>query len=573
MELVPGFDLRKLLRYANRANEPIPLPVVLSILIELCEALEYAHTCRDESGARLNIVHRDISPSNMIIAATGHLKVIDFGIAKASARQLHTESGQVKGKLGYMSPESALGQSAGAVSDVFSMGVVAWELVTASPLFSARTDFETMRKIREAEVVPPSRLNPSCPPELDRLIMFALERDPERRLASAGAFRHGLEQIAAQYGIHVSGRAVADWMSQFLQPEDYVARSSGRTPPPESATAILSSKTHLERTPDEIALATEIWGEDAQTVGPPPAGPDFSVDVAGGAKVPTIKGLALADAAEVRFSPSTAPAIAELQLTAPGKRRASPMPQGTPAPAPPPPAPAPEPASKKKGIFVVGVLAFVAAAAGGVLILKSMRHARTDAPPPPPPAPVAVAMPVDAAIPEPQHDPNDELGSADVAEAPAEPHKPARPKHHGTSSKHVAAAPPVDAAVAIAPPPPEPKPDAAEVKLVKPEPPVVPEPPKTPARTPAVSASLVHKLSGELPTIRGDADGDALVKMCIDTSGAVTSVKVVRETAQMPPDLTRALQGWRYAPYTTKGGKAEAVCFALSLRVEVKSSD
>jgi serine/threonine protein kinase len=145
MELVPGFDLRKLLRYANRANEPIPLPVVLSILIELCEALEYAHTCRDESGARLNIVHRDISPSNMILAASGHLKVIDFGIAKASARQLHTESGQVKGKLGYMSPESALGQSAGAVSDVFSMGVVAWELVTASPLFSARTDFETMR--------------------------------------------------------------------------------------------------------------------------------------------------------------------------------------------------------------------------------------------------------------------------------------------------------------------------------------------------------------------------------------------------------------------------------------------
>src|SRR4029077_15410149 len=172
------------------------LPVVLSILGEMCDALEYAHSYVDEHGQALRFVHRDISRSNMIIAHTGHLKLIDFGIAKAASRQLHTESGQVKGKLGYMSPESAVGQSSGAVSDVFSMGVVAWELVTAMPLFSARTDFETMRKIRESEVVPPSRHNPDCPPELDRLIMFALERDPQRRLATAGAFRHGLEQIA-----------------------------------------------------------------------------------------------------------------------------------------------------------------------------------------------------------------------------------------------------------------------------------------------------------------------------------------------------------------------------------------
>src|SRR5690348_8692702 len=99
MELVAGFDLRKLLRYANRNGEPIPTAVVLSILGELCDALEYAHTCRDEQGQSLHIVHRDISPSNMIVGLTGHVKVIDFGIAKAASRQLHTESGQVKGKL------------------------------------------------------------------------------------------------------------------------------------------------------------------------------------------------------------------------------------------------------------------------------------------------------------------------------------------------------------------------------------------------------------------------------------------------------------------------------------------
>lgn len=264
MELVPGFDLRKLLRYANRANESIPLAVVLSILGEMCDALEYAHTCLDEQGVPLRIIHRDISPSNIIVANTGHVKVIDFGIAKANSRQLHTESGQVKGKLGYMSPEAALGMQLGPVSDVFSMGVVAWELMTASPLFSARSDFETMRKIREAEVAPPSAHNPACPPDLDRLILSALERNSERRLASAAQFRRGLDAVAARVGIQMGSRAVAEWMHQFIQPEDY-SRYSGRSVPQEAPTSVLrpSQRAALQRSQDEIQLAAEIWGEDA----------------------------------------------------------------------------------------------------------------------------------------------------------------------------------------------------------------------------------------------------------------------------------------------------------------------
>ena len=264
MELVAGFDLRKLLRYANRANESIPLPVVLSLLGEMCDALEYAHTCLDEQGVPLRIIHRDISPSNIIVAHTGHVKVIDFGIAKANSRQLHTESGQVKGKLGYMSPEAALGMQLGPVSDVFSMGVVAWELMTASPLFSARSDFETMRKIREAEVGPPSALNPVCPPDLDRLILSALERNSDRRLESAAQFRRGLDAVAARTGIQMGSRAVAEWIRQFIQPEDY-SRSSARSVPQEAPTSVLrpSQKAALHRSPDDIQLAAEIWGEDA----------------------------------------------------------------------------------------------------------------------------------------------------------------------------------------------------------------------------------------------------------------------------------------------------------------------
>jgi serine/threonine protein kinase len=289
MELVSGHDVRKLLRHAHRNNEPIPLPVVISILAELCEALDYAHSFVDENGQPMHIVHRDISPSNMIVSHTGHLKVIDFGIAKANSRQLHTETGTVKGKLGYMAPETALGMAVGPGSDLFSMGVVAWELITAMPLFSARTDFETMRKLREEMVPPPSRYNPTCPPMLDHLILGALQREPEQRVQSARAFRATLDGIQQQFGIQTSSRAVADWIKGSMpEPESRgsMMPSSGSRPlplpagpetqisRPQSRASIRPST--LRRSNEEVQLATEIWGDDG-TQGPPSPGPDFSM--------------------------------------------------------------------------------------------------------------------------------------------------------------------------------------------------------------------------------------------------------------------------------------------------------
>jgi serine/threonine-protein kinase len=220
MEHVDGFDVRKMLRYSNRHKEPLPLNVVMSVLCELCDALEYAHTFVDEHGQPQGIVHRDVSPSNLIVAQSGHLKVIDFGIAKANVRQLHTESGRVKGKLGYMSPEAVSGRAFGPVSDVFSAGVVAHELLTAHPLFSAKTDYDTLIRIHEAEIPPPSRRNPSVPAALDDLVLAALARDPERRLQTAGAFRQGLEYVAEQAGIRFSARDVAEWRARIATTED-----------------------------------------------------------------------------------------------------------------------------------------------------------------------------------------------------------------------------------------------------------------------------------------------------------------------------------------------------------------
>ncbi|TMQ08457.1 MAG: PEGA domain-containing protein, partial [Deltaproteobacteria bacterium] len=220
MEHVDGFDVRKMLRYANRHKDVLPLNVVLSILCELCDALEYAHTFVDEDGQPQGIVHRDVSPSNLIIAQSGHLKVIDFGIAKAHVRQLHTDSGRVQGKLGYMSPEAVSGRAFGPVSDVWSAGVVAHELLTAHPLFSAKTDYDTLIRIHEAEIPPPSRCNPAVPPTLDELVLATLARDPEQRLQNAAAFRQGLELVAEQEGIRFSVRDVVEWRAKIATTED-----------------------------------------------------------------------------------------------------------------------------------------------------------------------------------------------------------------------------------------------------------------------------------------------------------------------------------------------------------------
>jgi serine/threonine protein kinase len=244
MEHVDGLDVSKLLRYSHRHNAMPPVNVVLTILSELCEALEYAHTFVDENGQRQGIVHRDVSPSNLIVAQSGHLKVIDFGIASASSRPLHTESGVVKGKLGYMSPEAVVGGSVGPPSDVFSAGVVAHELLTAQRLFSGRTDYETMRRVREADVPPPSRSNPRVPASLDRVVLAALARDEGRRLQTASEFRKALEQLAIEAGIRFSSSDVAQWLASAAtisenagarEPSRITSRSAVRGfPQPES---------------------------------------------------------------------------------------------------------------------------------------------------------------------------------------------------------------------------------------------------------------------------------------------------------------------------------------------------
>jgi serine/threonine protein kinase len=213
MEYVEGHDVRDILRQLARERMFMPIRVAVAILVELCDALDYAHNRTDDvTGEPLGIVHRDISPSNLVITEGGHLKVIDFGIAKGRPRELATSSGRVKGKFGYMSPESLRGDDPDARSDIFSAGVVAHEILTTRRLFGATYNYDTIRRMHMAESAPPSAHNPKVPRRLDQIVMRALERDPEDRWQSADEMRSALYQVVLEDQLDATSDSTADYL-------------------------------------------------------------------------------------------------------------------------------------------------------------------------------------------------------------------------------------------------------------------------------------------------------------------------------------------------------------------------
>jgi serine/threonine-protein kinase len=219
MEYVRGHDLRKILKQSAYATGPVPLAMMLMLARQLCDALDYAHGLADENGEPLGLVHRDVSPSNILIAADGHLKIIDFGIAKATSSSLRTLSGRVKGKFAYMAPEAIQGKQLDRRTDIFAVGTVAHEMLTARPLFATKNQFDTIRKITQEQVKPPSYYNPECPPDLDEIIMTALAKSPDERWQSAGAMHRALDHVARKHGLQTTNREIAEWMEwAFQQP-------------------------------------------------------------------------------------------------------------------------------------------------------------------------------------------------------------------------------------------------------------------------------------------------------------------------------------------------------------------
>lgn len=185
MEWVEGESLHSIIAEAGK-RRAIPPEMAVRIIADVASGLHAAHELRDASGALRGVVHRDISPHNILIGTNGVVKLVDFGVAKAFGRVSEsTRAGQLKGKFGYMSPEQALGKPIDRRSDIFSLGIVLFELTTSRRLFRGETDVETLRYITTADVPRPSSVDSSYPPELEAIVLRALARDPDARYQSA----------------------------------------------------------------------------------------------------------------------------------------------------------------------------------------------------------------------------------------------------------------------------------------------------------------------------------------------------------------------------------------------------
>ena len=207
MQFLWGRDLLKVMNRFKRAGLLIPAPMAVFIAAHACAALHYAHNKRDASGEPLNIIHRDVSPQNIIVGYSGQAKLIDFGVARAASQSQKTQAGILKGKFGYMSPEMIRGLPVDHRSDVFAMGICLHEALTGSRLFYGETDFATLELVRDANIVPPSAKAPSIPPALDNIVLKALSRDAELRYQSAEEMEHALLDFLDS---HFAGYGEAD---------------------------------------------------------------------------------------------------------------------------------------------------------------------------------------------------------------------------------------------------------------------------------------------------------------------------------------------------------------------------
>jgi serine/threonine-protein kinase len=219
MEHIHGEDIRSIVR-AMKKNGVVEFPLehALSILIGTCAGLAYAHEKRDLDGATLDIVHRDISPQNIVVTFTGDVKIVDFGIAKSggSGAGEDTKDGQLKGKVAYMSPEQAAGQPVDWRSDVFAAGVLLFELTTGRRLFRGGSEYETLKLICEKDYPKPSEFLPDYPPALEHIVMRALAKRREDRYQSAREMQSDLEAFVREERIPASMVSLTRWMQQLF---------------------------------------------------------------------------------------------------------------------------------------------------------------------------------------------------------------------------------------------------------------------------------------------------------------------------------------------------------------------
>jgi serine/threonine-protein kinase len=216
MEYIEGDTLARLLARSATSRQRIPIPIVIRIVLDTLAGLHAAHELKDDNDHHLNLVHRDVSPQNILVGINGTARITDFGVARAATRLSSTRSGQLKGKLAYMAPEQARGGQIDRRADLFAVGTVLWEVLADKRLFKGEGEADTLNRVL-FEPIPRLRdVNPDIVPELEAVTMKSLDRDPEKRYPTSLAFADELEKAARASASIASVREVADYVQKVL---------------------------------------------------------------------------------------------------------------------------------------------------------------------------------------------------------------------------------------------------------------------------------------------------------------------------------------------------------------------
>lgn len=519
MEYIDGLDLRSILNKLQAKGERFPLPLALYVGARLADALDYAHRKRDFKGQAMALVHRDVSPQNVLISYEGEIKLCDFGIAKAASKASHTRAGALKGKLQYMSPEQAWGKDLDHRSDIFSLGLVLYEMIVGRKAFSGDSELSILEQVRSPKLVPPREVDPTIPPEVEQVLLKALQEKREERYQSAADMAKDLEAAMRAFEPAPSAAQLAAFLCDL----------QGRERP---------------------ALATEAAATVKLPVSPPPPKPPKPQPVA-----------------PPKPEPAPAPvqpvSIPELEEAVPPRPKASPLlwavpvvlvvvaggyfllTRGKPAESPlPVPTPEAQQVAQVAGPQPEGEAA--APAERSVPRPEAQTATIPEAAAPPVAAPAArtptpsvAATPVPTRPPAPTPTPAPAV-AVPAAPVPAEPEPTPIPTPEPTQPPRPTPTP--APAIAQAPVPSVKEGDLVDLPDVWPEPIVMPKPAYPPLAA------------------RQRQGGTVILSVLVDENGVVRDVKVLRG---VKPDLgldaaaVAAVKNWRYKPATKDGVKVK----------------
>ena len=254
MEYVDGRDMSAVIPKCRANNIQLPVEYAMRICSSVCEGLYYAHTKSDDYGSPLYIVHRDISPENIRIAWSGTVKLLDFGIAKASKRANETRGGEIKGKISYMSPEQIVGKDVDHRSDIFSLGIVLYESLTGFKLFTGETDLATMQNILDGKIYPPSYYREHVPKEAEAIVMKALTKDRRKRYQSVSDMQLDIDSFLASGEFTPSSIHLANFLKQLFKGEleEEQERRIRKTPVPATSAPALPAENEV--TPSDFEI-------------------------------------------------------------------------------------------------------------------------------------------------------------------------------------------------------------------------------------------------------------------------------------------------------------------------------